>query len=220
MFNPGGFDPVLFATKWLVTVNQNVTKVAGAHTLKVGGFYEWVNNSQPGNNNSNGQLEFATWTGNTTGNVFSDILTGRGINTYNESTQNVVRDMAYNIFEFYVQDSWKVRPRVTLDAGVRASHLGAWAARNDFGMATWNPALYDPSRRSTPTAGSRGRRATGRAALRGPDAGLLLGAACRLRLGRAGHRPDRRAGRLWHVQLPRRAGAGRGARWTFRPGTS
>ena len=49
LLNPGGFDPVLFATKWLVSINQNVTKVAGAHTLKAGGFFEWVNNSQPGN---------------------------------------------------------------------------------------------------------------------------------------------------------------------------
>lgn len=145
MFNPGGFDPELFAKKWLVSIGQNVTKVAGAHTIKAGGFYEWVNNSQPGNNNSNGQLEFATWTGNTTGNLFSDILTGRGINTYNESTQNVVRDMGYKVLEAYVQDSWKVKPRWTIDAGLRLSYLGPWYARNDFGMAVFDPALYNPN---------------------------------------------------------------------------
>ncbi len=120
MFNPGGFDPVLFANKWLVSIGQNVTKVAGSHTLKMGGYYEWVNNSQPGNDNSNGQLEFATWTGNTTGNLFSDILTGRGINTYNESTKNVVRDMGYKVIEGYAGDSWKVKPRLTIDYGLRA----------------------------------------------------------------------------------------------------
>ncbi len=36
MFNPGGFDPVLFADKWLISGAQNVTKVAGAHTMKAG----------------------------------------------------------------------------------------------------------------------------------------------------------------------------------------
>ena len=36
LFNPGGFDPVLFATKWLISGAQNVTKVAGAHTMKAG----------------------------------------------------------------------------------------------------------------------------------------------------------------------------------------
>ena len=48
LFNPGGFDPELFAKKWLISISQNVTKVAGAHTLKGGFFYEWVNNNQPG----------------------------------------------------------------------------------------------------------------------------------------------------------------------------
>lgn len=145
LFNPGGFDPELFAKKWLVSFSQNVTKVAGAHTMKIGGYYEWVNNSQPGNDNSNGQLAFGTGAANSTGNLFADILTGRGITDYNEATQNVVRDMAYNVYELYVQDSWKLKPRLTLDFGVRASHLGPWTARNDFGMTVWDPALYNPS---------------------------------------------------------------------------
>jgi hypothetical protein len=34
--NNGGFDPVLFATKWQWSVQQNVTKVWGNHTLKAG----------------------------------------------------------------------------------------------------------------------------------------------------------------------------------------
>ena len=124
MFNPGGFDPVLFANKWLISARQNVTKVAGAHTIKLGGYFELVNNSQPGNDYSNGQFAFATWTGNTTGNYFSDILTGHGINDYTESTKNIVRDMGYKIFEGYAQDSCKVKPRVTVDYGLRLSYLG------------------------------------------------------------------------------------------------
>ena len=36
LFNPGGFDPVLFATKWQFNVGQNITKVAGTHTAKLG----------------------------------------------------------------------------------------------------------------------------------------------------------------------------------------
>ena len=145
MFNPGGFDPELFAKKWLISISQNVTKVAGAHTLKMGGFYEWVNNSQPGNNNSNGQLAFGIGTGNSTKNLFSDILTGRGIDNYNESTKNVVRDMGYKLLEGFVQDSWKVKPRWTVDAGLRLSYLGPWYARNDFGMAVFDPSLYNPN---------------------------------------------------------------------------
>ncbi len=73
MFNPGGFDPVLFAKKWLVSISQNVTKVAGAHTIKGGFYYEWVNNNQPGNNNSNGALGLNPSSAFSTGNMFSDI---------------------------------------------------------------------------------------------------------------------------------------------------
>jgi hypothetical protein len=141
LYNPGGFDPVLFAKKWLVSGAQNVTKVAGAHTMKAGAFYEWVNNSQPGNGDSNGRLILANWAAGTSGNYFSDLLTGT-LAEYGEQSPNIVRDMAYNIFEVYAQDSWKARDRLTLEYGVRLSHLGGWTERNGAGMAVFDPALY------------------------------------------------------------------------------
>lgn len=144
LFNPGGFDPVLFAKKWLISGAQNVTKVTGAHTLKLGAYYEWVNNSQPGNGDSNGRLIPAPWAANTSGNYFADMLTGT-LAEYGEQSPNIVRDMAYNIFEAYVQDSWKVTNRLTLEGGIRLSHLGGWYERNGLGMAVFNPATYDAS---------------------------------------------------------------------------
>jgi len=152
MFNPGGFDPVLFATKWLVSGAQSVTKVQGAHTLKAGVFYEWVNNSQPGNGDSNGRLVPASWGANTTGNFFSDVLTGN-LAEYGEQSKNVVRDMAYNIFEGYLQDSWKASNRLTIDGGLRLSHLGGWYERNGVGMAVFDPTLYDSQPAGTPFRG-------------------------------------------------------------------
>lgn len=141
LFNPGGFDPVLFAKKWLISGAQNVTKVAGAHTLKSGAYYEWVNNSQPGNGNSNGLLTLANWATGSSGNYFSDLLTGT-LSGYDEQSANIVRDMSYNIFEGYAQDSWKAKSRLTLEYGVRVSHLGGWTERNGKGMAVFDPALY------------------------------------------------------------------------------
>jgi hypothetical protein len=142
MFNPGGFDPVLFATKWLISGAQNITKVAGAHTLKLGAYYEWVNNSQPGNGNSNSYLVTGSGARGSSGNAFADLLTGT-LAEYQEQSPNVVRDMAYNIFEGYVQDSWKVNSRLTVDLGLRLSHLGAWYERGGVGMAVFDPARYD-----------------------------------------------------------------------------
>jgi hypothetical protein len=144
LFNPGGFDPELFAKKWLISISQNVTKVAGAHTLKGGFFYEWVNNNQPGNGNSNAQIESASWAGGSTGNAFADLLTGRN-NSYNESTKNVLHNLGYNIFEGYVQDSHKIKPRLTLEYGLRLSHLGGWYDRQGIGIAVFDPSLYSAS---------------------------------------------------------------------------
>ena len=70
------------------------------------------------------------------------MLTGN-LAEYGEQSPNVVRDMAYNIFEGYIQDSWKANNRLTVDGGVRLSHLGGWYERNGVGMAVFDPALYD-----------------------------------------------------------------------------
>ena len=148
LFNPGGFDPVLFATKWLISGAQNVTKVAGAHTLKAGAYYEWVNNSQPGNGDSNGRLILGdSARPASSGNYFSDLLTGT-LAEYGEQSPNIVRDMAYNIFEVYVQDSWKANDRLTRrrrPAAVAPRRAGT--ERNGRGMAVFDPALYNAAAR-------------------------------------------------------------------------
>ena len=95
LFNPGGFDPVLFATKWQFNTAQNLTKVWGTHTAKAGFYFERITNNQPGNNNSNGFMELNTWGGGSTGNTFADLLLGR-TNYYQESTKNALHNIAWN----------------------------------------------------------------------------------------------------------------------------
>ena len=158
LFNPGGFDPVLFATKWLISGAQNVTKVSGAHTLKAGVYYEWVNNKQPGSGDSNGRLILGPGAVGSSGNYFSDLLTGT-LAEYGEQSPNVVHDMAYKIFELYAQDSWKAKDRLTFEYGLRVSHLGPWTERGGQGMAVFDPALYNPS---TPGSQFPGLTWTGR----------------------------------------------------------
>src|SRR3954465_15761548 len=152
LYNPGGFDPVLFAKKWLVSGAQSVTKVAGAHTMKAGADYEWVNNSQPGNGDSNGRLILGNWAPGSSGNYFSALLTGP-LAEYGEQSPNIVRDIAYNIFEVYAQDSWKAKNRLTLEYGLRMSHLGGWTERNGAGMAVFDPALYSSAPAGSPFPG-------------------------------------------------------------------
>jgi len=135
-----------FSRTWQPMAAENVAKVAGTHTLKVGAHWEWSANAQPSTDNSNGILAYATWGGNSTGNAYADLLTGR-VADYYESNRNIVLDLAYQTFEAYAQDSWKVRPRLTIEYGIRLSHLGAWYDRQGIGYGVFDPSKYsdDPS---------------------------------------------------------------------------
>lgn len=142
LVNPGGFDPILFATKHLVNFSDNLTKVQGTHTLKFGGYYEHVVNNQPGNDWSNGFAVFSTWHGNSSGNAMADLLLGR-LNDYQESTKNTLRNIGFNTFEFYASDNWKVNRRLTLDLGARFYHLGKWYDRQGNGFAVFDASKFN-----------------------------------------------------------------------------
>jgi hypothetical protein len=141
-FNPGGFDPVLFATPWQITALNNVTKVAGAHTLKAGLYFEHVTNAQPGSSNSNGAIVNSAGGISSTGNTFADILLGR-VEHYEETTKNPLHDLGFNKYEGFIQDSWKIRKNVTLDLGVRASYDGYWYDRAGNGLVAFDFSRYD-----------------------------------------------------------------------------
>jgi hypothetical protein len=144
LLNPGGFDPVLFATKHLVNFADNMTKVQGTHTLKFGGYFEHLINNQPGSGNSNGFAIFNTGTSNSSGNVLADLLLGR-LADYNEQTKNVLHNIGFNTLEFYASDSWKASRKLTLDLGARFYHLGKWYDRQGFGFAVFDPSKFNPA---------------------------------------------------------------------------
>jgi Carboxypeptidase regulatory-like domain len=144
-YNPGGFDPILFAKKWQISASDNLTKVWGLHTLKAGVYWEKVTNAQPGNGDSEGMGVLNTSAVGSTGNTFADLLLGGPFGSYQEQTKNIVQDMHYNLFEGYVQDSWKVKPRLTLDYGVRMSYIGPWTDSRGIGMAAWDQSAYSAS---------------------------------------------------------------------------
>lgn len=146
LLNPGGFDPVLFAKKWLISGGDNLTKVQGTHTMKFGAFYEVVTNNQPGSDFSNGVIQYATWSGNSTGNAFADLLTGR-VAAYTESNKNVLHNIGFRTLEFYGQDSWRATRRMTIEFGARFAHLGAWYDREGIGLAIFDASRYsnDPA---------------------------------------------------------------------------
>ncbi len=147
MLNPSGFqvggDRGLFADKYMPTLSDNITKVWGTHTLKFGVFWEWIRNNQPNNGNANGLGAFANWGANSTGSAYADLLTGRTAQ-YTETNFDNLHDEAYHQVDFFAQDSWKLSRRLTVEGGLRASHLGNWYDRTGNGFAVWAPETYDP----------------------------------------------------------------------------
>ena len=148
LLNPSGFQiggpsQGLFAKKDLPSFSDNLSKVWGTHTAKFGVFYEHVINDQPTNGYANGALVESSW-GGPSGNPWADLLTGN-VSQYTESNFDKLNNEGYNTIEMFAQDSWKVNKRLTLDLGLRASHLGPWYDRQNLGFAIFNPSLYNPN---------------------------------------------------------------------------
>jgi hypothetical protein len=150
IFNPSGFEAGgatqgLYADKWMPSLSDTVTKVFGTHTLKAGFYWEWIRNAQPDNPNGNGYAQFISPGNiNTTGDSYADMMIGMFSN-YNEQNFTAMHDIAYNTYEGFVQDSWKVNKRLTLDLGLRISHFQPWYDRTGYGFSIFNPAQYDPT---------------------------------------------------------------------------
>lgn len=143
MIQPSGFQLTgsLYAKKQLPSIADNLSKVWGTHTMKFGFYWEQTQNNQPSSNNANGELQFANWGGNTTGNAYADLLTGRSAG-YSEWNKDVLYIMNYHSVDFYAQDSWKLTRRLTLEYGMRFQHLGPWYDTGGTGFAVFDPSKY------------------------------------------------------------------------------
>jgi Carboxypeptidase regulatory-like domain len=155
VFNPGGFEAGgategLYANKWMPSLSDTFTKVKGDHTIKAGFFYEWIRNSQPANNDTNGDIQVEASNTYSYGNEYADLLTGN-LNQYEETNKNRINDIHYGTYEFFVQDSWKATRRLTINGGIRFTHFQPWEDALGFGYSVFNVSQYAPGCASAPT---------------------------------------------------------------------
>ena len=136
-----GTNPI-FAYNDSFSLNDNLSKVKGSHTMKFGALIEQGNKRQnfQGSPDSQGQLEFNNWNPNGTGNDWGDLLVGQ-LTGVQHGTQPPIGNYRFYNYEFYAQDSWKVRSNFTLEYGLRAAHMTVNKERKGFDIL-FSPQAY------------------------------------------------------------------------------
>jgi hypothetical protein len=140
-WEPGGLP--LFAHNSSFSVTDNLTKVTGAHTMKFGVLIEQANKRQNFEGSPEGVLIYAPWSGNSTGDVFADIVAGR-VAQFNQSTRIPTGDFRFYNIEAYAQDSWKAHPRLTVELGARFAYFPHNKELGGLGVI-FDPQTYDRS---------------------------------------------------------------------------
>jgi hypothetical protein len=133
---------------WNHTITDNYTFQRDAHTYKAGFLATFEQKNEGANNVTQGSFSFGTGGGRT---AFQNFLTGNrdglcgATCTYLEDEVNITNNLRWQRYEMFVQDTWRVRPNLTLDYGVRYGLYPAIKDKNDV-LVTFDPSAYDPSR--------------------------------------------------------------------------
>lgn len=125
---------------------NNLTWVKGAHTFKFGADLSWEAKNENAANETQGRFTFSGLqtrrAGATTGgNGLADFLLGRA-SAYSEAEFDVTNNLRFGRSEFYAQDTWKVRPNLQLDYGLRYQLFRLPTDENDV-LTVFLPELYN-----------------------------------------------------------------------------
>ncbi len=128
------------------TITENISKVWRGHNLKAGVYVERNNKLQAASSQIRGAFNFARDTNNPldSGNGYSNALLGN-FQSYSEATSQPQGNYLFWDVEWYVQDNWRVAPKLTLDFGLRLYHTPPTIDRAGA-LATFVPGLYDASK--------------------------------------------------------------------------
>ncbi len=134
-------------------INQNWTNIRGNHTFKFGGYFERAGQNDfdqinvtgvpGGTNNQNGRFVFTNSTPGGTGVAIGNAAIGL-FDTYAELGTRSFTPYRGHMYEWFAQDSWKVTPKLRIDAGLRHSIIQPYYSlwRN---MLVFDAKYYNPS---------------------------------------------------------------------------
>ncbi|MBI3693343.1 MAG: TonB-dependent receptor [Acidobacteria bacterium] len=134
---------------------DNVSYIKGRHTFKFGGAVDKENKTQNNSNpNNNGTF---TFNGSVTNDSLADMLLGKAFQ-YTENSAHVLGSLRFTDFALYVQDQFRVHPRLTLTYGMRWEYFEP--EHDDAGITSFfSPRRFDFSK--VPTVMPNGQIVTG-----------------------------------------------------------
>jgi hypothetical protein len=131
--------------------STNWTNIRGKHTIKFGFNLEHGarNVSVYENYTINGTYYFGSDTGNpgNTNYPLSNLLLGQ-VQSYGQDNVKQTNHARYYQYEWYLQDTYKISRRVTLDYGVRFQVIPQIYSAGAL-LGLFNPKLYDPTKAGT-----------------------------------------------------------------------
>ena len=133
------------------TLADNLSAVRGNHSIKTGAVVTFESKNENANNVTQGSYSFTAGGGRT---AFQNFLTGNSGGlcgaacAYSEAETDVVNHLRFNRYEAYIQDSWRIRPRVTLDLGVRYSLYPSPTDINNM-LTSFVPSRYSAAKAPT-----------------------------------------------------------------------
>jgi hypothetical protein len=110
-------------------LSDSFSKVLGSHTLKIGGQYTRFDVKQLPNLVANGTFSFFGSGAQSTGNGFADFLLGLPDN-YSQQSSPAFYELSVNA-GIFVQDSWRIRPNLTLNYGLRWDYMRPWSEEHN-----------------------------------------------------------------------------------------
>ena len=179
-------------------VFANLSKQLNQHVFKFGFTYNHYQKTENAAGNNAGTFNFNANGAVTTGltgtaladarfqQAWANFLLG-DVNLCTQVGLDLTPDLQTNQFEWYVQDSWKVRPNLTFDFGLRYSLFRQPHDVNEL-LTTFDPSEYDPA--MAPTISATTGNITSAAGTFDPLNGVIIAGAPGAKYGNKAAKED------------------------------